>query len=99
MTKKEILDARDKYISLYQKNFNLYQETGEKRYYYAYCKYDDLAYVFGIASSAAEDKQNASWYKRGLHEILNTAENGVFDPEDACSKIVSICKSYINVGE
>ena len=55
LEKKELLKLADKYEALHQKNFDNFQETGDRKYLRAHERYEDMADAFRMAANAEED--------------------------------------------
>ena len=99
LDKKDLLKLADKYDALHVKNYNAYQECGERKYLRASERYEDMADAFRMAANVADIKQKFHSLSASVSQYAAEGDKALYhdnadDIKQALRNIVSVAETY-----
>lgn len=99
LAKKDLISLADKYDAMHVKNYNMYQECGERKYLRASERYEDMADAFRMAANAADTNQKYHSLSASISHYAAEGDKALYhdsadDMKEVLRNIVSVAETY-----
>ena len=99
LDKKDLLKLVEKYEALHIKNYDFYQQCGERKYLRASERYEDMAQAFQMAADAYDTKQKYHSLSANVSHYAAEGDKALYhnndeDAKSALRNIVTIAEMY-----
>ena len=97
LEKNDLLKLVEKYEALHIKNYDNYQECGERKYLRASERYEDMAQAFQMAADAYDTKQTLNSLSSFVAQYAAEGDKAIYHNDDEGVK--SALKNIISIAE